>query len=292
MITFRTLLSLWIVTAFLHTSYANANLSDNAHSGKYSFQVEQSYGGILPTYHHNGYAFVEGYQGQQYNIRVFNHSAKRIEAVVTVDGRDAVGGKIGNYKKNRGYVIDPYSFVLIKGFRTSWNNIASFYFTDIEDSYAARMGSTANVGVIGVAIFEEKVRMYRKPIRIAPRSKRGLGKRYDNHSHAEAQEAAPASPSQTRSYIREKKQHAPSNKQGIGTGYGAKEYSPATQTQFRRKSRNPNAKMAIYYDDHEGLIARGVIRRPRPPARPPHPNPFPANQDAGFAPPPPQYYWE
>ncbi|MBN2342726.1 MAG: hypothetical protein JXX29_16905 [Deltaproteobacteria bacterium] len=280
--------------------HAEAGTNDSSANGRYSFQIETTYGSSLPTHYWNGYTYVEGREGQGYNIRVFNHSGKRIEAVVTVDGRDAISGELGNYLNNRGYVIEPYGSVLIKGFRTSWNNVAGFYFTDIEDSYSARMGSGQHVGVIGVAVFEEKERNRPrpKPIQIAPRKKRlGTGYGSRGHQHAEEAEssadaAAPSSSREGARRSRGTRTHAPS--QSIGTGYGTREYSPATQTEFERKSRRPHARLAIYYDDKESLIERGIIPRPKPPVKKRRtPNPFPENNDPGFAPPPPpRHYWE
>ena len=157
--------------------------------GKYSFQLEAD-GYSLPAWYWNGYTFVEGQRGQRYNIRVFNHSNRRVEAVVTVDGRDAISGQLGDYKSNRGYVVEPWSSVLIKGFRTSWSDVAGFYFTDIENSYSARMGSGEHVGVIGVAVFEEKSRReVRRPIRVTPSPRnRGLGTGYGSNAPSYSRE--------------------------------------------------------------------------------------------------------
>jgi hypothetical protein len=266
--------------------------------GKYSFQLETD-GYSLPTWYWNGYTFVEGRRGQRYNIRVTNHSPRRVEAVVTVDGRDAISGQLGDYRKNRGYVIEPWGSVLIRGFRTSWSDVAGFYFTDIENSYSARMGSSAHVGVIGVAVFEEKSRQKpRRPIHIAPApKKRGLGTGYGNSAPADHTEEsaqsynADGAPARERSRNSHGASSAPAPRQNIGTGYGDREYSPATSTEFRRSSRRPAARLAIYYDDRASLIEQGIIPQPRPiPHR--QPNPFPRNSDPGFAPPPPAYYWE
>ena len=306
------ILSLFIVAALCFTvGIGTASAAGNTSGdGRYSFQLEND-GYSLPTWYWNGYTYVEGRHGQSYNIRVFNHTGKRVEAVVTVDGRDAITGQLGDYKKNRGYVIKPYSSVLIKGFRTSWRNVAGFYFTDIENSYSARMGSGQHVGVIGVAVFEEKTR--RKPRRpvYVPRSprKRGLGTSYgqprppaapsfDDDALGGAAKSRSAEASESRREAPASRQRdgyrTPAPSQSIGTGYGSQEYSPASSTEFQRKSRRPGARLSIYYDDRQSLIDRGIIPRPkpRPRPRPQQPNPFPRNADPGFAPPPPSYYWE
>ncbi|HUT78427.1 MAG TPA: hypothetical protein VM285_12105, partial [Polyangia bacterium] len=277
--------------AFSGTAAAQ-RAGSTSRGGESSFRLESDGGGVLPTYWHRGYAYVEGQRGQRYAIRVFNHSAERIEAVVTVDGRDVITGQPGNYRRNRGYVIQPYGSVRIDGFRTSWSGVAAFRFTDVPDSYAARMGDASNVGVVGVAVFKEK-RQWRPeppPYPIATddydgeRRKLGSGYGGGGRSGAPAAEAAPSGdyPASPRSH-------------SIGTGYGESAWSPASQTTFERRSRGPEARLALYYDDREGLVARGVIPRPwYPPPRPVQPRPFPESPDHGFAPPPPPgpFYWE
>jgi len=279
-----------VLAALSLSGIASAQAGSASRGGEFSIRLESEGGGVLPTHRHRGYTWVEGRRGQRYVIRVQNHTAERIEAVVTVDGRDVITGQPGNFRRNRGYVIQPYGSVRIDGFRTSWSGVAAFRFTDLPESYAARMGDASNVGVVGVAVFKE-----RRPPRPVPpppiatddlRRESGLGSGYGGggRSRAPAAEAAPSG-----SYA------APPRGHSIGTGYGEDAWSPASQTTFERRSRSPEARLALYYDDHEGLIARGVITRPwYPPQRPVHPRPFPESPDPGFAPPPPPrpYYWD
>jgi hypothetical protein len=259
--------------------------------GDFSVQIDSD-DGTLPTYTHRGYTYVEGRRGLRYTIRVTNGTGERVEAVVTVDGRDVITGRQGNYRSQRGYVIDPYGSVDIDGFRTSWSGVAAFRFTETEDSYAARMGDDSDVGVIGVAIFREKERhpvpmpMYEDDEYYR---RGGLGSGY-----GKAAPSPPASGDAAGGYAARERAE-----QGIGTGYGEDRYSPASETTFERRGRRPDSKLSVYYDDHQGLIARGVIRPYYPPPPPPYePNPFPHSPDPGFAPPPPPrpynpyYYWE
>jgi len=270
---------------------ASRHVSPN---GEFSFQVE-SYGAALPVYSHRGTSYVEGVYGNTYAIRVFNHTGNRVEAVVTVDGRDVITGRVGNYRDNRGYVIDPYGSVLIEGFRSSWQNVAAFTFTSVGDSYAARMGDAGDVGVIGVAVFKEKIRRpapppyYRYESR-APKGKQGLGTGY-GRSAAE-KSAPPASSAPSRSERSRSYEVEDDAAQGLGTGYGYDTYSPSTSTQFIRAKRRPNTVLSVRYDDRAGLRARGVLPRPRPYRydRPSRPEPFP--ETPVFAPPPPPRWWE
>lgn len=120
----------------------------------YDVQVVRENGDTLPTYGAKDRFYVQGNAGERYIIRVTNPTARRVEAVVTVDGLDVIDGEDGDLRK-RGYVVPPYGEVRIEGFRTSQADVATFRFNSVNDSYANKKGKARNVGVIAVAIFEE-----------------------------------------------------------------------------------------------------------------------------------------
>jgi hypothetical protein len=135
----------------------------------YSFTIEDESGNALPTFRQNGRTYLLGEAGQRYNIRVRNPTGQRVEAVVSVDGRDAISGEPGDYVRSRGYVIAPHDSMLIEGFRRSMEEVATFRFTSPENSYSARLGTPENVGVIGVAFFSERVPPPQRIARPMPR---------------------------------------------------------------------------------------------------------------------------
>ncbi|MGC4091663.1 MAG: hypothetical protein QM756_28035 [Polyangiaceae bacterium] len=94
-----------------------------------------------------------GRAGERYAVRVENPTSDRIEVVVSVDGRDAVSGRVADYRRQRGYVIAPRSSIVVDGFRRSLSEVAAFRFSNPSSSYSARRGTPENVGVIGVAFF-------------------------------------------------------------------------------------------------------------------------------------------
>jgi hypothetical protein len=121
----------------------------------YDVQVIREGGDTLPTYAHKDRFYVQGNAGERYVIRVTNPTPNRVEAVVSVDGLDVIDGESGDLRK-RGYVVPPYGDVRIEGFRTSHQDVATFRFSSVNDSYAGQKGKARNVGVIAVAIFEEQ----------------------------------------------------------------------------------------------------------------------------------------
>jgi hypothetical protein len=102
-----------------------------------------------------GRHYVEGEEGQRYGLRVRNRTARRIEAVVSVDGLDVIDGRRASLEKG-GYVLEPFETLTIDGFRRSFSEVAAFRFGPAAESYAARTGDDRNVGAIGFAFFAER----------------------------------------------------------------------------------------------------------------------------------------
>jgi hypothetical protein len=111
-------------------------------------------GNALPGFTAGGRTYVAGEDGERYIIQIRNHTGNRVEAVATVDGLDVIDGRPGAFTK-RGYVVSPFATVEIEGFRRSAEEVASFRFGSVSESYAARKGDDRNVGVVGVAFFQE-----------------------------------------------------------------------------------------------------------------------------------------
>jgi len=122
----------------------------------YKVELLAENGGTLPVYQQGGRFYIQGAVGQRYTIRVTNPTARRVEAVVSVDGLDVIDGKTADFRGKRGYVVPAYGELRVEGWRVSTTQVAAFRFSSVSGSYAGRKGQPRNVGVVGVAIFEEK----------------------------------------------------------------------------------------------------------------------------------------
>ena len=58
--------------------------------------------------------------------------------------------------EQRGYIVEPFTSMVVEGWRTSEETVAAFRFSALEDSYAERTGRARNIGVVGVAFFREE----------------------------------------------------------------------------------------------------------------------------------------
>jgi hypothetical protein len=169
----------------------------------------------------------------------------------------------------------------VTGWRKSQAEVAAFEFAAAPNSYAARTGRSANLGVIGVAVFRERVPEHAASgsVTAAPPSAADRENSVDSRlGRAEADQAA-ASGDQSTAVTAAA---APSAK--LGTGHGAREQSYVEYTDFMRSGSRPNELVRIRYDSRDNLIALGIIPRPVTPVEP---NPFPGSPLAHFVPDPP-----
>lgn len=254
-----------------------------------------AFGNSLPSFYHEGHTFVLGEPGERYTVRVDNPTGERVEAVVSVDGRDAISGRVADYRAQRGYIVPPYGSVTVDGFRQSLSAVAAFRFANPEDSYSARMGTPENVGIVGVALFSERKRKAPpQPVARAP-SRRprwdderdSASARREDARAPRSRGSAPPAPAKGAAEPRGRASAgAPRDSvDNLGTEYGETRESNATEVPFERASARPMRVLSVRYDDADGLSARGIDVRPRWSRRTPEePEAFPNSR---FAQPPP-----
>jgi hypothetical protein len=237
--------------------------------------VDRSRGELLSTWRHQGTSYVAGRPGDRYAVRLTNRSPGRVLVVLSVDGVNAVSGESAAVAQT-GYVLAPYQSAEITGWRKSFSEAAAFYFTALPDSYAARTGRPDNVGVIGAAVFRERVPeavggWYQPAPSVAKESGAASGRLDAQRQEPAATSADAAAP--TREMAR-RSQNALADEKKLGTGHGEREYSPTSQTAFERASSTPAEVVQVRYDSYANLLASGVIARPRPLPR--QPDAFPS----------------
>jgi hypothetical protein len=248
--------------------------------------VDRDTGQVLPLYPHRGELWVAGRPGARYAVRIANRGAERLLAVTAVDGVNVITGDTAAFGQT-GYVFAPWQAYDIDGWRKSDSEVAAFVFTAAPASYAARTGRPFNVGVIGVALFRERVPeppVVAQSLPPAPLSAPWAQRAEQaadaaTANGAAARESAPASASARGAASAS----APEARAKLGTGHGAREYSAVEHTGFERRSPRPDEIIRIRYDSHDNLLAMGVIRRPLPLGRP---EAFPESPLARYVPDP------
>jgi hypothetical protein len=265
-----------------------------------------SEGNHLIKHAKNGENYFEAPESGEYIIRVSNKTWGRKEIVVSVDGLSVMDGEEASFE-TRGYIIPSYSHIDIRGWRRTDNDVASFTFDRKESSYSAQIGKgTNNVGVIGVAVFNEK-RAYsywdlqydncvikNDGLIFREMSQPISTKEYLGHSMGvEVTCSNKSSDSFTRSSVNNKEStrgiddtnyddevdSLSITQYNIGTGYGKEAAMKVTRISFERASSTPDFVTSYRYASRPTLIKWGVITE-----KPAQPNPFPGNKIACKAP--------
>jgi len=226
--------------------------------------VDRDRGTELRSYPADGQRWVAGERGHRYAVRLYNDSPRRVLVVLSVDGINAISGEDANPSQT-GYVLGPGQSTDITGWRKSQDEVAQFVFSSPGGSYASRTGRPDNMGVIGIAVFNERTlwRPQPSPILRRPASPEPM---------AEASAAASADSSASRSRMEgyASKSQAPA----LGTGHGDRETSQVRDTQFQRASPRPAYVVELRYDSARNLRTRGIVLD-GPSRRPGEPQAFP-----------------
>ena len=252
--------------------------------------VDRARSETLPAYRYRGASYVAGRPGDRYAVRLTNRSNARVLVVLSIDGVNAVSGETASTGQT-GYVLGAYQTAEITGWRKSYTEAAAFCFTALPDSYAARTDRPDNVGVIGAAVFRERVveppfqspsfswRDRQPPVarELADAANRAqeTDRRAEPSGTAGAADASSgrlSSATPATAPAPEREAYA-KKAEKLGTGHGEREYSPTSQTAFERASTQPAELAQVRYDSAANLMASGVIARPRPLPR--VPDPFP-----------------
>ena len=207
--------------------------------------IDRDDGQPLHQYRAQGQRWVAGQQGHRYSVRLRNAGPTRVLVVLSVDGLNAITGEVAAPGQT-GYVLNPWQTADIHGWRKSSQEVAQFVFTDPGRSYAARTDRPDNIGVIGIAVFNEAgaLSAQRRPAIARPQAR---------PAPAQAEAAMDAAASRMASAA-----PAPA----LGTGHGQREQSQVRDTDFERATRMPAQTVEVRYDSTRNLRARGILVTP------------------------------
>lgn len=218
----------------------------------------------IRIYRHNFKNYVEGRKGSEFSIKISNTSGNKILAIPSVDGISVLDGKEAS-SNSIGFVIRPYSNIVIPGWKLNSNEVAKFIFESKENSYAELNDDveSSNTGVIGVLFYEEK---YDTRTRVINRVSDSYIKSLPSTSmYSFSLCAASFQPE-----VKEEDEQ-------MGTGFGDSTEFKTRTVDFERG--NEIGRTVIYYDSKKNLIKKGIINEDSN-----EPNPFPGD-DTGCKPP-------
>ena len=227
----------------------------------------------LSEYFARGRSYVEALPGAEYEIRVTNTSPDRVAVALSVDGLNTIDARHTSAWNSSKWVIEPYQSITVGGWQMSTERARRFYFTTERDSYGAKLGQTANLGVIAAVIFRESSR----PISITPHPVTKDDKRIrEDRSESSANSQAPQpSAKSAGSMVR-----VPDDEYAA-TGIGRSVHNDVRWVQMDLESR-PIAEFSIRYEYYDALLKLGVV-----PRRNYEPYPLQRREDSrGFSPEP------
>ncbi len=161
---FQLLLSLTIILVITVLGLGQ-NSSDRLTKPYQNFDLDVLVDGRpLDEYYSRGRTYVEALQGAEYELRLRNNSPDRVAVALSVDGLNTIDARHTSAWNASKWVIEPYQTITISGWQMSSERARRFYFTNERDSYGAKLGQTANLGVIAAVFFRERNR----PVPITP----------------------------------------------------------------------------------------------------------------------------
>jgi len=119
----------------------------------------------LEEYAARGRRYVEASEGREYELRLHNPFPFRVAVALSVDGLNTIDARHTTAWDASKWVIGPYDTIEISGWQVSSARARHFYFTRESDSYGAKLGQTANLGVISAVFFRERQPI---PVQVSP----------------------------------------------------------------------------------------------------------------------------
>lgn len=236
--------------------------------------------------------YIEGREGSEFELEIRNDNAFDVEVIMSIDGLSITDGKPAG-ANSRGYIIGANKTSVIPGWKVDGQTAAKFTFSGAKgSSYVEQIGGDSlNKGVIGIKVYEPLHKPYR-PVTTASHVK-GLrsamsATTFGSRSMGSPGLAGAAGPAGWSSLSVGSVQGTPtinnmmasnamlaSNhvatsfttddtadaavEQTLGTEFGEATAFKTTQVSFTRGDLL--VEMALYYDDAQGLRARGIDPR-------------------------------
>ena len=231
--------------------------------------------------------YFQAFRGRHYALAITNNTGRRIGVLIAVDGLNVVNGQRSRLAADEAmYVLDPWEHTVIRGWRSSLQDVRQFVFVDEERSYAERTGqANGDLGWVRVLAFNERGRRWfdYSPGRVNERERgrsedevRPFGAREEKGGDApQAQRrdeagAAPEAQSQEGDVVGPRKSagstkslynEAPAPQSAVpGTGWGEKRWDPVRRVWFVPEPYATD-QLVLRYEYASGLRALGIIPR-------------------------------
>ena len=208
-----------------------------------------------------GRRYIEALENAEYELRIHNPTSSRVAVALSVDGLNTIDARHTSAWDAHKWVIEPYGTISVRGWQMSSENARRFYFTSERDSYAAKLGQAANLGVISAVFFRERG----QPVTVTRAQPKPLYGREDDTRTA--RDRAESAPTQAGSANAAKEKSLPSypspDDESAATGIGR---SVRNDVQWVHMDLDPKAvsEVTVRYEYRAALVKLGIIPRDYP----------------------------
>ncbi|MBC8028906.1 MAG: hypothetical protein H7Z16_02250 [Pyrinomonadaceae bacterium] len=228
----------------------------------------------LEEYFARGRKYVEAREGAEYEVRIRNPLPYRVAVSLSVDGLNTIDARRTTAWNASKWVIEPHGTITVGGWQMSSERARRFYFTSERDSYGAKLGQTANLGVVSAVFFRER---RPTPIPITPPHPIYKDDSRSSDRSLERSES-PSGGASTQNSAKRQGSIAPApDDEYAATGIGRSVHNDVRWVNMELDSR-PAAEVMIRYEYYSALVRLGIL-----PRRYEHPDPLRRREDSrGF----------
>ena len=221
------------------------------------FQVEVLVNGRqLQEYHARGRVYVEALNGAEYEVRIHNPLPHRVAVALSVDGLNTIDARRTTAWNASKWVIEPHGSITVSGWQMSTQRARRFYFTSEHDSYGAKLGQAANLGVISAVFFRE---IQSRPVPITPGPKQRSSS--DNRQQGPERSEAPSAGTGEMSSRQQGILRRMPDEDYAATGIGRSVHNDVRWVQMDLDSRAAG-QLTIRYEYYQALVRLGIVPRP------------------------------
>jgi hypothetical protein len=223
------------------------------------FEVEVLVNGEpIDRYAAHGRQYVEALDGAEYSLRIHNPLGVRVAVALSVDGLNTIDARRTSAWEASKWVIEPYGTITIDGWQMSSSRARHFYFTTERDSYGAKLGQTANLGVISAVFYRE-----REPVTVVtPPRPRPYDDDRTRRDESRSESAPSTSTNSAGAAKTESAQPRPDD-ESAATGIGRNVRNDVTWVNLDLQS-HAVGEVTIRYEYHDALVRLGIYPRPYP----------------------------
>jgi hypothetical protein len=232
------------------------------------FSVEVLIDGA-PTaeYAARGRRYIEALENAEYELRIHNPTSSRVAVALSVDGLNTIDARHSSAWEAHKWVIEPNGTISVRGWQMSSENARRFYFTTERDSYAAKLGQAANLGLISAVFFRERNQPVTiMPVTPSPKPVYGKDEKSQNETENSRTGSAPArGGSLDAAKERSAQPYPPPDDESAATGIGRSVRNDVQWVHLDLDSKAV-AEVTIRYEYRAALVKLGIIPRdyPRP----------------------------